>query len=279
MGTWWSLYVLLGIILVLGRPAVVVTLAIISLLGLWEALGLTRSRRFFPLTAGLALGVYLWAWLDWEILFLGVMPALGALLLLAELAWRAGILSRYVETRGVALAFLAAVAGPCFTVAVASLPPPAELPDERLGWLLLLFFLTELNDMAQSWWGRPFGATQLAPSLSPAKSWEGLVGGLATTVPAAVLLAPMITGYGRGTPPAVQATGPPWIWAAGIGLLVGATGLLGDLALSALKRRAAVKDAGRLLPGHGGILDRFDSLALTAPVYFWATYLLWMPWP
>ncbi|MFW6089339.1 MAG: phosphatidate cytidylyltransferase, partial [Gemmatimonadota bacterium] len=129
------------------------------------------------------------------------------------------------------------------------------MPESRFGWLVLLFLLTGMNDSAQAWWGRRLGSRPLAPRLSPAKTWEGLWGGLVTTVLVSTLASPALTSVGRGE-------------AAAFGLVVALAGTAGDLAASALKRRAGVKDSGAVVPGHGGVLDRFDSLAATAPVTF-----------
>ena len=185
------------------------------------------------------------------------------------------------------LAFLESVAGPSFAVAVASLPAPgamevapaegAALAGTRLGWLVLLLVLTELNDIAQAFWGRTFGRHRMAPRLSPNKTWEGFWGGVASTAAAAVVAAPAVTDWGRLVPPGASAvTLPPRVWSAVLGVLVAVAGVAGDLVASWLKRRAGVKDSGRLLPGQGGVLDRLDSLAVAAPVFFTVTWLLWM---
>jgi phosphatidate cytidylyltransferase len=123
------------------------------------------------------------------------------------------------------------------------------------GLLLLLLILTQCNDVAQYIWGKSFGRHKLSPRVSPNKTVEGFLGGLGTTVLLAMLLGPAMTmlDYPR---------------AAIAGLIVGITGLLGDLNISALKRDLGVKDAGATLPGHGGVLDRIDSLIFTAPVFF-----------
>ena len=105
-----------------------------------------------------------------------------------------------------------------------------------------------------------FGRHRLWPSVSPKKTWEGLIGGIVATVLVAVLASGPF-GIGFGTLEAVVG-----------GLLVGIAAPLGDLFESRLKRVAGVKDSGRLLPGHGGVLDRFDSVFFAAPVFYY--YLL-----
>lgn len=281
VGTWWVLFTVMTAALLLGRPAVVLVAGALSLLLLREGLRLTEGVRLYPVAAAGTVGLYAWAWLDWRAVFLTVLPLVAAAWLLVEAAGR--VRGGGVQGRGRAVgrAVLMAVAGPSFLVGVASLPAPEGLSGTGMGWLVLLVVLTELNDSAQAWWGRGFGVRRMAPRISPRKTWAGLVGGVSTTVVAAVLLAPLVTGYGRGTPPgvdiAVGASAPTWTWSILIGLLVSLAGTVGDLSASVLKRRAGVKDSGTLLPGHGGLLDRFDSLALSAPVFFYVSWLLWPP--
>lgn len=103
--------------------------------------------------------------------------------------------------------------------------------------------------------GQIFGKHKISPTVSPNKTVEGFLGGLGTTVFLATLLGPAMTMF-------------DYPRTAIAGLIIGVTGLLGDLNISALKRDLGVKDAGATLPGHGGVLDRIDSLIFTAPVFF-----------
>lgn len=275
---WWILFAVLLTVLALGRPGALVAAATLSLLLLREVLRLTGSTRLLPYLVASALAVYLWAWLDWRSLFLVAVPLVGIVVLFGEVAWRAGLRPVPGKARPATLAILTVSIGPAFLVAVASLPPPAGRPGSPLGWLVLLVLLTELNDIAQAWWGEFLGSRPLAPVLSPAKTWEGLWGGVATTCLAAVVMAPALTSYGRAAPSGLPVQVPAWTGSLTAGLVVALAGVAGDLGASALKRRAGVKDAGRLLPGHGGVLDRFDSLTLSAPAFLFLTLLLWFPW-
>jgi phosphatidate cytidylyltransferase len=121
--------------------------------------------------------------------------------------------------------------------------------------LLFVVLLTELNDVAQYVFGRTLGRRKIIESVSPKKTAEGLVGGALTTTALSVALAPYLTPLTRGDSVAV-------------GLMIGFGGFLGDVTISAVKRDIGVKDSGTLIPGHGGILDRIDSLLFTGPLFF-----------
>lgn len=272
--TWSVLFLVFAGAVALGRTGVVLCVAALSLLVLREGLRLAGTAGLYGVAAVGAAAVHLWAWLDWTDFFLRAAPVLAAAWLAVEVVEGARTRAGITDLQATGRTLLLAVVGLAFVAAAASLPAPESLPDAEMGWMVLLVVLTELNDSAQSWWGRSFGGPRMAPRLSPNKTWAGLWGGVGTTVAAAVALAPLLTGWGREPPPAWD-VGPPWIWSALVGLLVSLAGSAGDLAASALKRRAGADDSGSALPGHGGWLDRFDSLTVSAPVYFLLTWGLW----
>jgi len=126
--------------------------------------------------------------------------------------------------------------------------------------VLGLFLLIWSNDVLAYFIGKRFGKTPLASKISPKKTVEGFMGGLLGSILMSVILV---------------FTLPEWAWHwLALGCIVGIIGPLGDLLESVLKRKAGVKDSGRILPGHGGVLDRFDAFFLSAPFVF--LYLLWM---
>jgi phosphatidate cytidylyltransferase len=135
------------------------------------------------------------------------------------------------------------------------LDPGKNLAGGRSGLLIYVVFLTQFNDVAQYCWGKSFGKHKIIPKVSPNKTWEGFLGGVATTSALSVLIAPYLTPI----------TFPASIF---IGVLLGISGFVGDVNISALKRDLGIKDSGTMLPGHGGILDRIDSLSYTAPIFF-----------
>ena len=130
----------------------------------------------------------------------------------------------------------------------------------------LMFFLVlvvQLSDVLQYVWGKTLGKRPISPSVSPNKTWEGLVGGVvcATAIGAA-------TWWATPFSPAI---------AAGMALVVTSMGFAGGLIMSGIKRDRGVKDYGALIAGHGGVLDRIDSLCFAAPVFFHLTRYFYAP--
>ena len=171
------------------------------------------------------------------------------------------------------------VYAPSFAVMLWNIPPDRSAGVGPVGWFLYLIILTEMNDIAQAFFGRHWGERRIAPVVSPFKTWVGFYGGVATTVTLAVLLAPFLTFFGGDAVfredgvSYAEATTAGLAHALVAGLLVSVTGFFGDINLSAVKRDAGVKDSGALLPGQGGILDRIDSLTFTAPAFY--CFLVW----
>jgi phosphatidate cytidylyltransferase len=124
--------------------------------------------------------------------------------------------------------------------------------DPTGAWVLLTMVLAWGSDTAAYFVGRKYGKTKLAPRISPKKTLEGSAGGLAAAVVGALVMSFFLPGITA-------------LDAIALGVLGGAAGQAGDLMMSVLKRSSGVKDSGGILPGHGGILDRVDALAFTAP--------------
>ena len=136
--------------------------------------------------------------------------------------------------------------------------------DAGFEWLLLAFAATFATDTGAYAVGRAVGRHKMAPGISPGKTWEGAVGGLALGIGATVGMVALIDDL------------PTVYWAAiALGLGVGVISQVGDLLESKLKRMARAKDSGALIPGHGGLLDRLDSLVLVFPLVYYASRV----WP
>lgn len=134
------------------------------------------------------------------------------------------------------------------------------LPMGRI-WLLLLTAIIVASDTAAFYTGSKFGKRKLYPAISPGKTWEGFAGGLAGSLAAALLVWHFFLPE-QGL-----------FWICFIVVLLNCLGVAGDFAESLIKRAFGVKDSGSLLPGHGGVLDRTDSLLLTAPALYYLLYL------
>ena len=127
--------------------------------------------------------------------------------------------------------------------------------------VLYLVLLTELNDILQYLWGKTLGKHKIIPKVSPNKTVEGFLGAFFTLSLLGVAFS-FLTPF-------------TWMQALFAGMLISSAGFIGDVVISMVKRDIGVKDSGNLLPGHGGILDRIDSLTYTAPLFFHYTYYLY----
>jgi len=144
------------------------------------------------------------------------------------------------------------------------------LEDGR-NWVYLAMLTTFANDTGAFFIGRARGKHKLATAISPAKTWEGAIGGLVSAIIAAIVIAMVLKliSVELGAPFAFR------YWQIIIlGFLVGFFAQLGDLVESLLKRKMGVKESGNLLPGHGGVLDRFDSLIFVGAVVYY--YVIWV---
>lgn len=141
-----------------------------------------------------------------------------------------------------------------------SLPELDGFSSGGRGLLLFLVFLTEINDVMQFTFGKLFGRHKIIPKISPNKTYEGFIGGLITTTIIGYLLAfltPLDTYQ-----------------VLFVSFMIALSGFIGDIVMSSIKRDIGVKDTGSSIPGHGGVLDRIDSLAYTAPTFFHLVYYI-----
>ena len=264
---WWVMIILLGGAFLAGRTAVVVLFALVSFFALREFITLTPTRRADHVAVFMSFFVVLpmqyWLiWADWYGFFSILIPVY-AFLVLPIVAVVFGdtnnFLARTAETQwGLVISVY------CISHVPALLT--LDIPGYRGRNALLMVFLlivVQSSDVLQYVWGKMLGRHKIAPKLSPSKTIEGFIGGvLSATALGACLW---------------QLT-PFRIWqAAGMALIATLMGFLGGLVMSAIKRDRGVKDWGHLIEGHGGMLDRLDSVAFSAPIFFHLTRYFFTP--
>ena len=236
------------------RPVGVVALVLaMSLLAAIDLARLADRRASRAASAALLAALALQGLLLSRGWALASVAAMAALALVLFAAWR---LAAAARRTALLLALFATQAAGLGCLAALVDPPSLRAAD----WFLYLCIVTSLNDIGQYLVGTRFGRHRMTTRISPNKTWQGFGGGLAFSA-----LSSMAIGRALALAPL------PWL--AGVGLLLSVSGLLGDLLFSGGKRALGIKDYGTLIPGHGGILDRVDSLVLTAPVLL---LVLWL---
>ncbi len=255
---WWVMAALVGVAFALGRVGVIVLFALVSLFALREFITLTPTRRGDYYALLLAFYVVLPAqyWLvhiDWYGMYTLLIPVY-AFLVLPIMSALGGDTTRFLErTAKVQWGLMISVFCISHVPALINLPIPGY-EGRNLLLIAFLVIVVQSSDVLQYVWGKLAGRHLVAPSLSPSKTWEGLVGGVASA-----------TALGA----ALWWITPFTVWqAALLALVINLMGFLGGLVMSAIKRDRGVKDWGHSIEGHGGVLDRLDSVCFAAPVFF-----------
>ncbi|MBC7783614.1 MAG: phosphatidate cytidylyltransferase, partial [Burkholderiales bacterium] len=262
----WVMAIIFGLALYFGLAGAVVLFGLISFLALREVLTLTPTRRgdhhtlfwaFF-----VAVPLQYWLILDrWYGMFSILIPVYGFLLLAIRSAL-AGDVTRYLE-RAAKIYWGVMICVYCLSHAPALLTLQTDALTKQLTntqrWELLAFLVivVQMSDVLQYVWGKTLGRHKIVPKLSPSKTWEGFIGGVLSAAILGTAMAPL--------------TPFNWWQAAVMSLVICVMGFFGGLVASAIKRDAGVKDYGQLIEGHGGMMDRVDSIAFAAPVFFHLT--------
>jgi len=264
---WWAMVAVFALAFLLGKTVTLVLFALTSFYCLREFITLTPTRPadHRPVAAAFYLFIPLQYYLigiGWQSLFSILIPVY-AFLLLPVLAALKGDTGEFLQrTAKIQWALMLTVY--CISHAPALLL--LSIPGHEGGGFLLLFFLiavVQLSDVLQYVFGKLFGRRKVAPAISPAKTWEGLVGGgLSATAIGAALW--WITPFSP-------------VEAAAMALAIVVAGFLGGLVLSAIKRSLGAKDWGTMIEGHGGALDRMDSVTYAAPIFFHLTNYFFVP--
>ncbi|HSH94788.1 MAG TPA: phosphatidate cytidylyltransferase [Roseimicrobium sp.] len=266
-GAWWLMAAVFVLALAVGKTGAVILFGLISVLALREFITLTPTRpgdhrtlfwSFFIITP-------LQYWLvatDWYGMFTILIPVFAFLFIPIRSAM-SGDCERFLE-RTAKIQWALMVCVYCVSHAPALLNLPAATGSGQNASLLFYFILiVQLSDVMQYVWGKTLGRRKIAPHVSPSKTWEGFIGGVATT---------SLIGAGLW-----WATPFTPLQSAGMSLAITLSGFAGGLVMSAIKRDRGVKDYGNLIAGHGGVMDRIDSICFAAPVFFHLTRYCFTP--
>ncbi len=265
--TWWVIVAGFAVAIGFDRSVGIVVFALVSFLAFKEFLTLMPTRRAdyrVLLWAYLAIPVqYYWVGIAWYGMFIIFIPVYVFLFLPMRMVML-GDANGFLRAAGTLHWGLMTTVFSLSHIAYLLALPDQLLPNGTVSGAMLVFYLvvlTQLNDVAQYLWGKGLGRHKIVPTVSPGKTVAGLIGGVTTTT----LLAWLLGGWFT----------PLDAWQSiAAGLIIGLGGFCGDVVVSAVKRDVGVKDSGALLPGHGGILDRLDSLTFTAPLFFHFLYYL-----
>ncbi len=262
---WWIMVAGISIAFLFGAGGVILLFAFVSFAALREYVTLTNTRHADRWTLlGMFLIIvpaqYYLIWIDWYGLYSIFIPVYCFLAMPALTAIR-GDTSRFLERVseqqwGIMLSVYCISHVP----ALVTLPIPG---NEGRGLLLIAFLIATVqgSDVLQYIFGKLFGRHKVAPSISPSKTWEGLIGGIAS----ASLLGAGLYWLTPFSP----------LEAGALAALACIMGFFGGLVASAIKRDRGVKDWGHMIEGHGGMLDRADSLVFAAPVFFHIVRYAW----
>lgn len=239
----------------------VVSLVFFALLSFWalkEYVTLLHTRpadhRALALCFLAVPAQYYLVHIRWYGVFIIFIPVYMFLLLPVELVLSRDPKGFVASASQIQWGLMAFVFGLSHLAYLSGFPPVEGTRADGRSLLLFLVFVTEMSDVLQYCWGKLLGRHRVIPTISPNKTWEGLVGGL-LSVSAAALLLRFLTPFSP-------------LEAFLVAGLIGVAGFFGGAVMSAVKRDFGVKDFGTSIPGHGGMLDRVDSLCYAAPVFF-----------
>ncbi|MBL8482131.1 MAG: phosphatidate cytidylyltransferase [Rhodocyclaceae bacterium] len=264
---WWLIVAFVGLAFLLGKTGMILLFAFISFTCLREFVSLTYTRRGDH--HALALGFFVFLPLqyylihvEWYGLFSILIPVY-AFLFMPIFEALAADTTRFLE-RAAKVQWALMICVYCISHVPALLVLPITGFEGRNALLIaFLVLVVQLSDVFQYVWGKLLGKHKVSPNISPSKTIEGLVGGVATST---------LIGAGLWW---ITPFSP--LQAAAIALAINLMGFFGGFVLSAIKRDRGVKDWGSLIEGHGGMLDRLDSISFSAPIFFHIVRYWWVP--
>ena len=260
--SWWIMIAILFVVLVSSKQIAIIFFGFLSFLALKEFLSIVPTRqadRRVIFWAYLSIPLqYYWVSMGWYGMFIIFIPVYVFLLLPLRMVL-IGETKGFIHSAGVLHWSIMLSVFSISHIAFLLVLPEKNTLAGYIGPVLFLLFMTQFNDVCQYVWGKALGKHKIIPKVSPNKTWEGFIGGLVTITLCAGIVAPYLT-------PLTMTQG---LFA---GALIGASGFIGDVVMSSVKRDLEIKDTGNLIPGHGGILDRLDSLTYTSPLFFHYLY-------
>jgi phosphatidate cytidylyltransferase len=262
---WWVMVILIGIAFIAGRVGVLVLFAFCSFAALREFVTLINTRRadHWALASAFFVVLPIQYYLLWaeEYGIFAIFIPVYAFLLMPIISVLRGDTERFlIRIAEVQWALMICVFCASHVPALLTLTIPGY---EGRNVLLIAFLVivVQLSDVLQYVWGKLFGRTKIAPNLSPSKTVEGFVGGVisATLIGASLWWITPFTPFQAGV----------------LAFIITLMGFFGGLVMSAVKRDRGVKDWGNLIEGHGGLIDRLDSVVFSAPIFFHIVRYWW----
>tara|TARA_R110002111_G_scaffold247140_4_gene310128 strand:+ start:17743 stop:18675 length:933 start_codon:yes stop_codon:yes gene_type:complete len=260
--SWWWMIGILFVCLVISPTAAIILFAFISFLALKEFFSIVPTRQadrrvLFWAYVSIPIQYYLVS-IGWYGMFIIFIPVYVFLLLPMRMVL-IGETKGFIHSAGT-IHWAVMLTVFCISHIAYLLVLPIENPEAgSIGLVIFLLFMTQFNDVCQYIWGKLLGKHKIIPKVSPNKTWEGFLGGVLTIALVSGFLGPYLTPL-------------TFRFSVMAGLLISVSGFIGDVVISSLKRDLEIKDSGTLIPGHGGILDRCDSLIFTSPLFFHFLY-------
>lgn len=260
--SWWIMVTILFLVLVSSQTTAIVFFGFLSFLTLKEFLSIVPTRqadRRVIFWAYLSIPLqYYWVSMGWYGMFIIFIPVYVFLFLPMRMIL-IGETQGFIHSAGVLHWAVMLTVFAISHIAYLLTLPVLNVAAGNIGLVLFLLLMTEFNDVCQYIWGKMLGRHKIIPKVSPNKTWEGFLGGFISTTACAGYVAPLLT---------------PLLFEQGLiaGSIIAVAGFVGDVVISSVKRDLHIKDSGSLIPGHGGILDRLDSLIYTAPLFFHFLY-------
>lgn len=259
--SWWVMVTIFTMAITFNKSISIIFLSIVSYLSLKEYFSIIPTRRadrrvLFWAYITIPLQYY-FAYIGWYGMFIIFIPVYTFLLIPCRMIIN-GKTDNFLNAVGTIhwglMTTVYCVSHASYLLSLKS-SQYIELPAGNAGLLLFLILLTQINDVAQYVFGKLLGTNKITPTISPGKTTIGFLGGVLTTIFVSLIVSKYLTPFNN-------------LFAAIIGCLIAISGFIGDVNISAVKRDIGIKDTGDLIPGHGGILDRIDSLTFTAPLFF-----------